>query len=175
MVTHAGHCYYQSSYTSPEIFSRIVPRSKSLFDPSYPDYPKTNREKLRKVRMDAELQIKEFAKLVGVDDMTMREIIKCKTRKLRRAYNLGKEGLKNQLQLMKTTLYFLNESVQLVLTTYIPGDMFLKIQLTEEMLFLLYQNIGRYVIAIISIVLEMCYFPYRLYKYFSRMWVNYGR
>jgi len=45
--------------------------SKSLFNPKYPDHPITFGQQLRKARMDAGLQINEFAKATDVNEMTI--------------------------------------------------------------------------------------------------------
>ena len=42
-----------------------------MFNPTYPEDPKTFGQALRKARIDAGLQIKELAKEIGVDEMTV--------------------------------------------------------------------------------------------------------
>jgi transcriptional regulator with XRE-family HTH domain len=48
-----------------------VPLSKSVFNPTYPAKPVSFGANLRKIRMDAGLQIKELAKAAGLDEMTI--------------------------------------------------------------------------------------------------------
>ncbi|MFC1508418.1 multiprotein-bridging factor 1 family protein [Candidatus Omnitrophota bacterium] len=45
--------------------------SKSLFDPTYPDHPSTFGQYLRKVRMDAGFEIKELASAANLNEMTI--------------------------------------------------------------------------------------------------------
>ena len=69
--TRAGQCYYHPEYQLPDILTKFVPLSKSLFDPKYPEHPITFGEHLRKARMDEGMQIKELAQNVGVNEMTI--------------------------------------------------------------------------------------------------------
>ncbi len=50
--------------------------------------------------------------------LSVREMIKHETLRMRRAYNFGKGGLKNQLHLVITTPYLLTKIVQIILKTY---------------------------------------------------------
>jgi len=45
--------------------------NKAVFDPTYPEHPNTLGEKLRKARMDAGLEIKELASMIGVTSSTI--------------------------------------------------------------------------------------------------------
>jgi len=45
--------------------------NKAVFDPTYPEHPHTLGEKLRKARMDANLEIKELASMIGVTPSTI--------------------------------------------------------------------------------------------------------
>ena len=53
------------------IYTKKLPLCKSIFDPTYPANPISFGAKLRKMRMDAGLQIKELAKAAGLDEMTI--------------------------------------------------------------------------------------------------------
>ena len=52
-------------------FLVTIPIPKHVFNDNYPINPKTFGERLRKARMDAGLQIKELAAMVGVTEDTV--------------------------------------------------------------------------------------------------------
>ena len=52
-------------------YSLNIPIPKEIFNDDYPVNPKTFGEKLRKARMDAGLQIKELAEIIGVTPDTV--------------------------------------------------------------------------------------------------------
>ena len=73
--THAG----QNLYCLDELKCRNLfvpydvsfPLDPTVLNPNYPSNPKTFGEHLRKARLDLKLQIKEVAKLIDVDEMTI--------------------------------------------------------------------------------------------------------
>jgi ribosome-binding protein aMBF1 (putative translation factor) len=54
-----------------ESYRVLVPVPKHIFNDDYPALPKGFGERLRKARMDAGLQIKEFAEKLGVTEDTV--------------------------------------------------------------------------------------------------------
>jgi DNA-binding transcriptional regulator YiaG len=48
-----------------------IPIPKQIFNDDYPTNPKTFGERLRKARMDAGLQIRKFAEIIGATGVTV--------------------------------------------------------------------------------------------------------
>ena len=62
---------HSQPYYSEESYSLSIPIPKQIFNDDYPVNPKTFGERLRKARMDAGFQIKEFAEIIGVTQDTV--------------------------------------------------------------------------------------------------------
>ena len=52
-------------------YELLIPIPKQIFNDDYPANPKTFGERLRKARMDAGLQIRQFAEIIGVTQDTV--------------------------------------------------------------------------------------------------------
>jgi len=59
--------FWNNSYTL------LIPISQQVFNNDYPVNPKTFGERLRKARMNAGLQIKELAAMIGVTENTKKD------------------------------------------------------------------------------------------------------
>ena len=62
------------------MLTKFVPLSKTLFNPKYQDHPITFGQYLRRARMDEGMQIKVLAQKVEVDEMTIINWEKDKTK-----------------------------------------------------------------------------------------------
>ena len=58
-------------YYTEESYKISIPIPKQIFNNDYPVNPKTFGERLRKARMDAGFQIREFAEIIGVTENTV--------------------------------------------------------------------------------------------------------
>ena len=69
--SHALQNLENSAYNDRYFYNVALEFPKDLFNPDYPANPKTFGEKLRKARLDAGLNIKELADIIGVTDETV--------------------------------------------------------------------------------------------------------
>ena len=71
MGKHVGHCLYESGPSCSRIHETFVPLPRRVFDRRYPLETLTFGQRLRKLRMDAGIQIRELARAASLHEMTI--------------------------------------------------------------------------------------------------------